>query len=110
MFLHKNCGVGAYLEGEGSSWPRRDMMLINVLIPEEQGAGSDRRGRGHRQQKRLTLLPHVHVVDLSVPVLGLADAAIGQGVAGVVGVHAKVEVMAGVSHGELGGGVKVRAS
>lgn len=23
----------AYLEGEGSSWPRRDMMLISVLIP-----------------------------------------------------------------------------
>lgn len=23
----------AYLEGEGSSWPRRDIMLINVLIP-----------------------------------------------------------------------------
>lgn len=51
-----------------------------------------------------TLLPHVHVVDLPVPVLGLADAAVGQRVAGVVGVHAKVEVMAGVSHGELGGG------
>lgn len=44
------------------------------------------------------------MVDLSVPVLGLADATVGQGVAGVVGVHAKVEVVAGVGHGELGGG------
>lgn len=51
-----------------------------------------------------TLLPHVHVVDFSVPVLGLADATVGEGVAGVVGVHAEVEVMAGVRHGELGGG------
>lgn len=55
-------------------------------------------------QKRLTLLPHVHVVDLPVSVLGLADSAVGQRVAGVVGIHAKVEVMAGVGHGELGGG------
>lgn len=44
------------------------------------------------------------MVDLSVPVLGLADATVGEGVAGVVGVHAEVEVMAGVRHGELGGG------
>lgn len=83
-------------------------MLINVLIPEEEEAESDRNGRGHVEQKRLTLLPHVHVVDFPVPVLGLADAAVGQGVAGVVGIHAKVEVMAGVGHGELGRGVKVR--
>lgn len=55
-------------------------------------------------QKSRTLLPHVHVVDLPVPVLGLADATVGEGVAGVVGVHAEVEVMAGVRHGELGGG------
>lgn len=48
------------------------------------------------------------MVDFPVPVLGLADAAVGQGVASVVGVHAKVEVMAGVGHGELGSGVKVR--
>lgn len=48
-----------------------------------------------------TLLPHVHVVDLSVPILGLADAAVGQGVTGVVRVHAKVQVVAGVSHGQL---------
>lgn len=36
----------AYLEGEGSSCPRRDMMLINVLIPEnktpEGGGGTVR--------------------------------------------------------------------
>lgn len=58
------------------------------------------------EQKSRTLLPHVHVVDFSVPVLGLADATVGEGVAGVVGVHAEVEVMAGVRHGELGGGVR----
>lgn len=79
-------------------------MLINVLIPEEQEAESDGSGRGHSEDKWLTLLPHVHVVDFSVPVLGLADAAVGERVAGVVGVHAKVEVVAGVGHGELGGG------
>lgn len=44
------------------------------------------------------------MVDFSVPVLGLADATVGEGVAGVVGVHAEVEVMAGVRHGQLGGG------
>lgn len=82
-------------------------MLINVLIPEEQEAESDGSGRGHSEDKWLTLLPHVHVVDFSVPVLGLADAAVGERVAGVVGVHAKVEVVAGVGHGELGG-VNVR--
>lgn len=43
------------------------------------------------------------MVDLPVSVFGLADSTVGQGVAGVVGVHAKVEVMAGVGHGELGG-------
>lgn len=78
-------------------------MLINVLIPEKQEAESAGSGRGHIAEKGLTLLPHVHVVDFPVPVLGLADATVGQGVAGVVGVHAKVEVMAGVGHGELGG-------
>lgn len=78
------------------------MMLINVLIPEKDGAESGDSGRGLIEEKRLTFLPHVHVVDLSVPVLGLADAAVGEGVAGVVGVHAKVEVMAGVGHGKLG--------
>lgn len=54
----------------------------------------------------LTLLPHVHVVDFPVSVLGLADAAVGKGVAGVVGIHAKVEVVTGVSHGELEDGRK----
>lgn len=48
-----------------------------------------------------TLLPHVHVVDLPVSVLRLADAAVGEGVAGVIGIHAEVEVVTGVSHGEL---------
>ena len=48
-----------------------------------------------------TLLSHVHVVDLPVAVLGLADATVGQGVAGVVWVHAKVEVVAGMGHGQL---------
>lgn len=41
------------------------------------------------------------MVDFPVSVLGLADAAVGEGVAGVVGIHAKVEVVTGVSHGEL---------
>lgn len=39
---------------------------------------------------------------LPVSILGLPDATVGQGVAGVVGIHAEVEVMTGVSHGELG--------
>lgn len=56
---------------------------------------------GSLEAARLTLLPHVHVVHLPVAVLGLADAAVGQRVAGVVGVHSKVEVVAWVSHGEL---------
>lgn len=56
---------------------------------------------GSREAVRLTLLPHVHVVHLPVAVLGLADAAVGQRVAGVVGVHSEVEVVAWVSHGEL---------
>lgn len=37
------------------------------------------------------------MVDLPVAIFGLADAAVGQRVAGVVGIHAEVEVMAGVS-------------
>lgn len=41
------------------------------------------------------------MVDLTVSVLGLADAAVGQGVAGVIGIHAEVEVVTGVSHGQL---------
>lgn len=41
------------------------------------------------------------MVDLPVSVLRLADAAVGEGVAGVIGIHAKVEVVTGVSHGEL---------
>jgi len=57
-----------------------------------------------RRAARRTLLPHVHVVDLPVAVLGLPDAAVGERVAGVVGVHAEVEVVAGVSHGQLEGG------
>lgn len=48
-----------------------------------------------------TFLPHVHVVDLPVAVLWLTDATVGQRVAGVVGVHAEVEVVTGVSHGQL---------
>ena len=48
-----------------------------------------------------TLLPHVHVMDLPVAVLGLADAAVGERVAGMVGIHAEVEVVTGVSHGQL---------
>lgn len=55
---------------------------------------------GHRH-KLPTLLPHVHVVDLPVPILGLADAAIGKGVAGMIGIHAEVEVVTGVSHAQL---------
>lgn len=91
-------------------------MLINVLIPRKQmgpEARSPKRGdeevgnrrssgpAGSREAVQLTLLPHVHVVHLPVTVLGLADAAVGQRVAGVVGVHSEVEVVAWVSHGEL---------
>lgn len=57
----------------------------------------------------LTLLPHVHVMDLAVAVLGLADAAVGQRVAGVVRVHAEVEVVTRVGHSELVGGARERA-
>lgn len=48
-----------------------------------------------------TLLPHVHVVDLPVPVLRLADATVGEGIASVIWIHAEIEVVAGVSHGKL---------
>lgn len=41
------------------------------------------------------------MVDFPVPVLGLPDAAIREGVAGMIGIHAEVEVVAGVSHGQL---------
>lgn len=41
------------------------------------------------------------MVDLPVAVLWLTDATVGQRVAGVVGVHAEVEVVTGVSHGQL---------
>lgn len=44
------------------------------------------------------------MVDLPVPVLGLADAAVGEGVPGVIRIHAEVEVVTGVSHGELKAG------
>lgn len=43
------------------------------------------------------------MVDLPVSVLGLADATVGKGVAGMIGIHAEVEVVTGVSHGELEG-------
>lgn len=49
----------------------------------------------------LTFLSHVHVVNLPVAVFGLADSAVGQRVAGVVGVHAKVEMVTGMCHGQL---------
>lgn len=54
-----------------------------------------------RHAKRPTLLPHVHVVDLPVPVLRLADATVGEGIACVIWIHAKIEVVTGVSHGKL---------
>lgn len=41
------------------------------------------------------------MVDLPVSVLGLADAAVGEGVACMIGIHAEVEVVTGVGHGEL---------
>lgn len=41
------------------------------------------------------------MVDFPVPVLRLADATVGEGVAGVIGIHAEVEVVTGVSHGKL---------
>lgn len=43
-------------------------------------------------------------MDLAVAVLWLADPAVGQRVAGVVRVHAEVEVVTRVGHGELMGG------
>lgn len=54
----------------------------------------------HGQRSR-TFLPHVHVVNFSVPVLGLADATVGKGVAGMIRIHAKVEVVTWMSHGQL---------
>lgn len=53
----------------------------------------------------LTFFPHVHVVDLPVTIFRLADATVGQRVASVIGIHAKVEVVAGVSHGKLKGNI-----
>lgn len=41
------------------------------------------------------------MVDFPVPVLRLADATVGEGVAGVIRIHAEVEVVTGVSHGKL---------
>lgn len=41
------------------------------------------------------------MVNLPVAVLRLTDAAVGEGVAGVIGVHPEVEMMAGVRHGQL---------
>lgn len=41
------------------------------------------------------------MVDLPVSVFGLPDAAVGEGVAGVIGIHAEVEVVTWVSHAEL---------
>lgn len=49
----------------------------------------------------LTFFPHVHVVDFPVAVFGLTDAAVGQRVTSVIGVHPEVQVMTGVSHGQL---------
>lgn len=62
---------------------------------------TDRRRGEEEWREGRTFLPHVHLVGLPVAVFGLTDAAVGQGVAGVVGVHAEVEVVAGVRHGEL---------
>lgn len=45
-------------------------------------------------------------MDLAVTVLWLADPAVGQRVAGVVRVHAEVEVVTRVGHGELVGGAR----
>lgn len=90
-------GRGVILAQTGHDVDQR----VDTCKEEAESAGSWGWSEGH---KRLTLLPHVHVVDLPVSVLGLADSAVGQRVAGVVGVHAKVEVMAGVGHGKLGGG------
>lgn len=45
-------------------------------------------------------------MDLAVAVLWLADPAVGQGVACVVRVHAEVEVVTRVGHGELVGGAR----
>lgn len=41
---------GAYLEGEGSSWPRRDMMLISVLIPVKRRRSQGGVGGGQRDR------------------------------------------------------------
>lgn len=47
-------GGGVYLEGEGSSWPRRDMMLISVLIPGETNDTGERRGVSRVPISRVT--------------------------------------------------------
>lgn len=95
------------LEGDGSSWPRRDMMLIKVLIPKEE---EDRwclcwsvwkRSDMMMMMMFLTLLPHVHVMHFPVSVLGLPYAAVGQRVTSVIGIHPKVQMMTGVSHCQL---------
>lgn len=41
------------------------------------------------------------MVHLAVSVLGLTDATVGERVSGVVGIHAEVQVVAGVSHSQL---------
>lgn len=41
------------------------------------------------------------MVDLPVSILRLTDAAVGKGVAGVIRIHAEVEVVTGVCHGQL---------
>lgn len=100
-------------------------MLINVLIPGKQmrpKARPPKRGDeevgnkwssgpgGSCEAVQLTLFPHVHVVHLPVTVLRLADATVGQRIAGVVRVHSEVEVVAWVSHGELEGKTESRCS
>lgn len=54
---------------------------------------------------KLTFFSHVHVVDLPVPIFRLTDATVGQRVASMIRIHAKVEVVAGVSHRKLKGNI-----
>lgn len=101
----------SHLEGEGSSCPKRDMMLINVLIPEKkkkihrvEGLGTMAKNKKRKKEvarNKRTFFSHVHVVDLPVPIFRLTDTTVGQRVASVIRIHAKVEVVAGVSHRKL---------
>lgn len=94
------------LEADGSSWPRRDMMLIKVLIPKEWDdrwclCWSVRNALIWIKMMFRTLLPHVHVMHFPVSVLGLPYAAVGQRVTSVIRIHPEIQMMTGMSHCQL---------